>query len=427
MIGLIDCNNFYASCERLFRPDLWHKPIVVLSNNDGCVVARSNESKALGIPMGVPFFKIKKEIRIHNIEVFSSNYTLYGDISHRVMRTIESIVPEMEVYSIDEAFVDLSGFPLSRLAQISFNIREAVWNQVGIPVSVGVAPTKTLAKLANRLAKKNLLPRTQFGLSGVSILGREVDRVEALKIIEVGDVWGIGRASKDKLLNANIQTAWDFAQADSTWVRTLLTITGWRTWSELRGESVIAFNPSPPKPRTVIFSRSLPEYLWRPARIEERTFSFIQELSCKLRRKKVRAGRLSLSLSGSYSAGRKWVRTSRILDIPSDDTRVLLGVVRGMCEELLSKRLDFGVKRISLCAQDFEFIGIQQLSLFQQPSDPRIMKLLDKVNQQFGRGTLTVGITPKSVKQLHGQQRRRSPRYTTRWSEIPVIDISHTT
>ena len=423
MIALIDCNNFYASCERLFRPDLRSKPIVVLSNNDGCVIARSDESKALGIPMGVPFFKIKEHVHLHKIQVFSSNYTLYGDISHRVMQTIESIVPDMEVYSIDESFVDLSGFPITRLAKIASQIRETIWNRVGIPVSIGVAPTKTLAKVANRLAKKGLLSRTHFGFEGVSVIGTELDRIDALKMVDVGDVWGIGSASKRKLLDATIETAWDFTQADSIWVRKLLTVTGWRTWTELWGESVIEFNLAPPKPQTVIFSRSLPESLWSPYRIEERTFAFVQELSRKLRRKEVRAGRLTLSLSGSYSEGRKWVRTSRGLEMPTDDTRVLLSVVRVMCTELLSQTLEFGVKRIALCAQDFEPIGIQQLSLFTQPSDPRVMQILDGVNQQFGRGTLTVGVTPKSIRQMHGQQRRRSPRYTTRWSEIPIVTI----
>ncbi len=423
MIALIDCNNFYASCERLFRPDLRSKPIVVLSNNDGCVIARSDESKALGIPMGVPFFKIKEHVHLHKIQVFSSNYTLYGDISHRVMQTIESIVPDMEVYSIDESFVDLSGFPITRLAKIASQIRETIWNSVGIPVSIGVAPTKTLAKVANRLAKKGLLSRTHFGFEGVSVIGTELDRIDALKMVDVGDVWGIGSASKRKLLDATIETAWDFTQADSIWVRKLLTVTGWRTWTELWGESVIEFNLAPPKPQTVIFSRSLPESLWSPYRIEERTFAFVQELSRKLRRKEVCAGRLTLSLSGSYSEGRKWVRTSRGLEMPTDDTRVLLSVVRVMCTELLSQTLEFGVKRIALCAQDFEPIGIQQLSLFTQPSDPRVMQILDGVNQQFGRGTLTVGVTPKSIRQMHGQQRRRSPRYTTRWSEIPIVTI----
>ena len=424
MIALIDCNNFYASCERLFRPDLRGEPIVVLSNNDGCVIARSDESKALGIPMGVPFFKIKEQVRLHKIQVFSSNYTLYGDISHRVMQTIESIVPDMEVYSIDESFIDLSGFPITRLAKLASQIRETVWNRVGIPVSIGVAPTKTLAKVANRLAKKKLLPRTHFGFEGVSVIGTELDRVDALNIIDVADVWGIGHASKRKLMAADIETAWNFTQADSRWVRKLLTVTGWRTWTELWGESVIEFNPAPPKPQTVVFSRSLPESLWRPTRIEERIVAFVQELARKLRRKEVRAGRLILSLSGSYSEGRKWVRTSRALEMPTDDTRILLRVVRGMCAELLSHQLEFGVKRIALCAQDFEPLGVQQLSLFHEPSDPRIMQLLDDMNQRFGRGTITVGVTPKCIRQMHGQQRSRSPRYTTRWSELPVIDIS---
>lgn len=423
MIALIDCNNFYASCERLFRPDLRQKPIVVLSNNDGCVVARSDESKALGIPMGVPFFKIKEQVRIHKIQVFSSNYTLYGDISQRVMQTIESMVPDMEVYSIDESFIDLSGVPLTRLPRLASQIRETVWNRVGIPVSIGVAPTKTLAKVANRLAKKRLLPRTHFGFDGVSIIGTEVDRVDALSMTNVGDVWGIGSASTRKLNRESIDTAWDFTQADGKWVRKQLTVTGWRTWRELWGEAAIEFNPAPPVPQTVIFSRSLPESLWSPRRIESRAFSFVQELGRKLRKKEARAGKLSLSFSGSYSDGRKWVKTTRVLDVPSDDTRVLFTVIRKMCGVLLSKRLEFGVKRISLCAHDLEPLGLQQLSLFNEPSDPRVMHLVDTVNQRFGRGTVTVGVPPQMLRQLHGQQRMRSPRYTTRWSELPIVNI----
>ena len=160
-----------------------------------------------------------------------------------------------------------------------------------------------------------------------------------------------------------------------------------------------------------------------PSRIEERVLLLYKNSLWKITTKEVRAGRLSLSLSGSYSEGRKWARTSSILEMPSDDTRILLRVVRGMCVELLAQRLEFGVKRIALCAQDFEPLGVQQLSLFTKPSDPRIMELLDDMNQRFGRGTLTVGVTPKSIRQMHGQQRRRSPRYTTRWSELPMIKI----
>ena len=373
--------------------------------------------------MGVPFFKIKEQVRIHKIHVFSSNYTLYGDISHRVMQTIQSIVPDVEVYSIDEAFVDLSGFRNAQLPMIASQIRQAVWDRVGIPVSIGVASTKTLAKVANRLAKKNLLPSTHFGREGVSIIATEKDRVASLNLLDVEDVWGIGRASKRKLQQVNIETAWDLTQAQGEWVRKKLTITGWRTWRELWGASEIEFNPTPPAPQTIIFGRSLSESLWSPSKIEIRTCGFVQELARKIRRKDVRAGRVSLSLSGSYSEGRKWVRASRVLLMPTDDTRDLLVVVQEMLRECLSHKLDFGVKRIALCARDLEPKSLQQLSLFQTPPDPRIMNVLDGINQQFGRGTLTVGVTPKSVKQLHGQQRRRSPRYTTRWAEIPIVLI----
>lgn len=426
MIALIDCNNFYASCERLFRPDLRNQPIVVLSNNDGCVVARSNEAKALGIAMGVPLFKIRDVVRQHKVQVFSSNYTLYGDISHRVMQTIESICPDIEVYSIDESFVDLSSFPKETWSDKALKIRQEVWNRVGIPVSVGVASTKTLAKVANRMAKTNLLSSVMIG-EGVSLLANEEHRIQALQSLDVGDVWGIGRASRQKLLTANIHTAWSFTKAYSEWVRKSLTITGWRTWRELQGVSELVFNPTPPQPQTVVFSRSLSETLWNPRRIEERVMVFVQQLSVKLRRKEIRIGRLSLSFSGSYSEGRKWKRTSRTLLMASNDTRELLIEGRSMCLELLSEPLAFGVKRISLGATQLETLEQRQLSLFQEPANPNIMKLLDEVNQKFGRGTMSIGITPKGMKQLHGRQMHRSPRYTTRWSEIPTIDITRNT
>ena len=426
MIALIDCNNFYASCERLFRPDLRNEPIVVLSNNDGCVVARSNEAKALGIAMGVPLFKIRDVVRQHKVQVFSSNYTLYGDISHRVMQTIESICPDIEVYSIDESFVDMSFFPKEHWSDKALKIRQEVWDRVGILVSVGVASTKTLAKVANRMAKTNRLSSLMLG-EGVAWLANEEQRIQALQSLDVGDVWGIGRASRQKLQAENIITAWDLTQTASEWVRKSLTITGWRTWRELQGFSELVLNPTPPQPQTVIFSRSLPETLWNPHRIEERVMAFIQQLSVKLRRKDIRAGRLSLSLSSSYSEGKKWKRTSRTLLMASNDTRELLIEGRSMCLELLSEPLAFGVKRISLGATQLETLEQRQLSLFQEPVNPNIMKLLDEVNQKFGRGTMSIGIAPKKMKQLHGRQMSRSPRYTTQWSEIPIVDIGKNT
>ena len=423
MIALVDCNNFYASCERLFRPDLRCTPIVVLSNNDGCIVARSDESKRLGIPMGVPLFKVRDKIMEQGIQVFSSNYTLYGDISTRVMQTIEEYIPEIEVYSIDEAFLDLSAFAKSDLPHVASNIRRRVWERVGVPVSVGVGETKTLAKIANRVAKKNLLPDTQYGCEGISVLMTPEHTEASLHAVDVGDVWGVGRASARKVLPEDVYSAWEFTQLDPSWVRSQMTVTGWRTHQELLGRQCIPFNPSPPKPRTVIFSRSLGDRLWSVRRIEERTLSFAQQLAVKLRRKKVRAGTIGISYSGGYSQRNKYQKCMGDL-VSTNDTREILTHVRTLMQRLDVEHLDFGVKKISAFAFNLEPEDIQQMSLFSDPSDAAIMLILDEINARFGRGTMTVGITPKQARRLHGQQRLISPRYTTRWDELPVIDLT---
>ena len=225
---LIDCNNFYVACERLFRPDLKDKPVVVLSNNDGCIVSRSQEVKALGIPMGEPEFKARPLIEKHGIEVFSSNYALYGDISNRVMLTIASVVDEVEQYSIDECFVRLAPAHIPNALEIAKIIRERVLRWTGITVSVGIAQTKTLAKLANHIAKKNIL--------GIFYLNGTDEKHDALfRRIPVSEVWGVGSRTLPKLERFAIKTVYDLKHADDSWVRSRLTVTGWRTVLELRG------------------------------------------------------------------------------------------------------------------------------------------------------------------------------------------------
>lgn len=238
MFALVDCNNFYASCERVFRPDLRNVPIVVLSNNDGCVIARSNESKKLGIKMGVPAYQIKDEVKKYGIRVFSSNYTLYGDMSNRVMTILSSFTPNMEVYSIDEAFLDLSGF--SDLKEYGKHIVDTTTKWTGIPVSMGVAPTKTLTKIANKFAKK------YKKYEGVCIIDTEEKRIKALQKTEIGDVWGIGHRTEKKLKLQGVNTAYDFTQMHRSWVRKYMAVVGERTWLELQGESCISLEEIQP-------------------------------------------------------------------------------------------------------------------------------------------------------------------------------------
>ncbi len=248
--GLCDCNNFYASCERVFNPSLVGRPVVVLSNNDGCVIARSNEAKALGIKMGDPYFQLKELIGQHDVAVFSSNFVLYGDMSARVMSLLRRFVPATEVYSIDEAFLDFTGLDTQKLHALGLEIARTVRRHTGIPVSIGIAPTKTLAKIASKLCKQ--YPK----LRGCCFMHRPEDFEKVLRKFPIGDVWGVGRRY-EKLLQANgVATAWDFTQLPSEWVRKRMSVVGLRMWKELRGEPCIGFEEMPAAKKQIATTRS---------------------------------------------------------------------------------------------------------------------------------------------------------------------------
>ncbi len=247
MIGLVDCNNFFASCERVFNPALRDKPIVVLSNNDGCIIARSNEAKVLGLKMGAPFYQSRWLLEQYGVAVFSSNYVLYGDMSRRVMTLLADLTPGITQYSIDECFVDLSGIDNPQV--FGKHIVHTIGRGTGIPVTMGIAPTKTLAKVASRYGKK------YQGYEGVCIIDTEEKREKALRGLDIADVWGVGRRSVDKLLFYGVNTAWDLTQKSESWVQRMLTVTGVRTWKELRGEDCIDIDELPHK-QTICTSRS---------------------------------------------------------------------------------------------------------------------------------------------------------------------------
>ena len=234
MFALVDCNNFYASCERVFDPSLRNKPVVVLSNNDGCVIARSNEAKALGIPMGAPAFQFEKDFEAKGISVFSSNYSLYGDMSSRVMNILSQFTPDIEIYSIDESFLKFNGFELYDLERIGKEMVEHVLRHTGIPISVGLAPTKALAKIANKIAKK-FADRT----GSVYAIDSEEKKEKALRWTKIGDVWGIGRQHEKRLLNINVKNAWDFIQLPNEYAQKQMSVVGLRLKRDLSGESTL--------------------------------------------------------------------------------------------------------------------------------------------------------------------------------------------
>ncbi len=278
MYALVDCNNFYASCERLFQPMLSKRAIVVLSNNDGCAIARSDEAKALGIEMGTPAFLMEDIISKNNVAVFSSNYTLYGDLSDRVMKTLASLVPRLEVYSIDESFLDLSDMLYTDLSKLGVDIKETVRRNVGIPVSVGIAPTKTLAKMANRYAKK------KYKALGVFYAANQQLIDEMLDYTEVGDIWGIGRQYANLLQRNGCKTAMDVNKLPEDFMRTKMTVVGQRLWNELRGVPSIEWEFEPPAKKNICTSRSFGKLTNDISILKEAASNYTAACGEKLRR-----------------------------------------------------------------------------------------------------------------------------------------------
>ncbi len=420
LFALLDCNNFYVSCERLFRPALEGRPVVVLSNNDGCIIARSNEAKALGIAMGEPFFKCRKFIEAHQVQVFSSNYALYGDISQRVMTVLGQLEPEVEVYSIDEAFFRLPQGRAEALLANGRHLRETIKRQVGIPVSIGFGPTKTLAKIANRIAKK----QPEHG--GVFVLP-EGDCSPILAGIAAGDVWGIGRQHSRKLASWGIRTALDLSKADDAWLRKQLTITGLRTAMELRGVSCHLLGESPAPRKSVTSSRSFGQPVSDLAGLREALSSYIGIAAEKLRAEGLKAGCLQVYLttnrfrekdpqySGSQTAN---------LSAPTSSTTELIGIAGGLLKRLY--RPGFAYQKVGVILLDLVAASRMQPRLFAPvvKGDEKLMAAIDRINSRWGRDTVqsaAVGLAPDGAA-WKGRQSRKSPAYTTSWLELPVVE-----
>jgi DNA polymerase V len=421
VFALVDCNNFYASCERLFRPELNGKPVVVLSNNDGCIVARSNEAKALGIPMGEPLFKAKHLIAKHNVHVFSSNYALYGDLSHRVMDTLRQMEPDVEVYSIDEAFIALPVTKERDRVKYAGELREKIRKNVGIPVSIGIAATKTLAKIANRVAKKQAQFNGVFDLTDNS----RIDNV--LEKIEVNDVWGIGRRSTEKLNSYGIYTTLDLKRADQTRIRKLLTVVGARTVMELNGISCISLENAPACPKSIITSRSFGHPVTDIDNLREAVITFVSIAGEKLRKQGVEAGVLNLFITtGPFDEQARYSNSQTIaLSQATSSTPELIAAAL-QCLKLLYRPgyryRKAGVMLAGIVKQNRH--RQQDLFSFSQSAiseNKRLMTALDRINGKWGRQVIQYGMTTAEHKPWMMQQTRKSPAYTTNWHELPEV------
>jgi len=417
VFALVDCNNFYASCEKLFRPAIARRPLVVLSNNDGCVVARSAEAKALGIKMGVPVFMIKAEIKRHQIEVCSSNYSLYADMSARVMQVLEQMAPEVEVYSIDEAFLGLGTLAAQyNLQTYALEIRNRVEKWTGIRTCVGIGPSKTLAKLANYAAKK--YPAT----GGVLDLRDSRRRERLMKITPVEEVWGVGRQLTKSLNSYGIKTVWDLHQVDLKSARAKYSVVLERTISELRGISCLALEDAAPPKKQIVCSRSFGSRITDIAQLREAVRTYAGRATEKLRGEGQSAGHLSVFIrTGGFNQSEPNYSNSAVtrLNPPTSDTRIISRHAIRLLESIW--REGYRYAKAGVILQDFTAGGVKQNDLFAETSTEEnsaaVMKLMDAINAKVGK----VWLAGQGVNHVWQMSRERlSPRYTTAWDDLPI-------
>lgn len=422
MYGLIDCNNFYASCERVFNPALNGKPIVVLSNNDGCVIARSAEAKALGVPMGEPAYKLKELIDSQQITVFSSNYVLYGDMSQRFINIVSGFVSNIEVYSIDEVFIQLDGYENVDLKQLGQQMVRTVTRNTGIPVSLGIAPTKTLAKAANRFAKK------YPAYNGVCIIDSDEKREKALRLLEIGDVWGIGRRYAKKLQYYSVNTAWDFTQRTKTWVRHTMGVVGERTWLELRGTPCLEMETFKSK-KSICTSRSFGERLTEYAPISEAVSNFASNCAEKLRRQHSYACVLTVFIHTNPNATNlPQYYNQRViqLPVPTNDTTELIHFALQGLQAIFAEGYRF--KKAGVIVSEIVPERPLQASLFDvrnREKFNRVMTVMDSLNTSYGKHKVKIAAQGFDRK-WKLKNEKLSPCYTTRLKDALLINVGDT-
>lgn len=423
--ALVDCNNFYVSCERVFNPKLKHAPVMVLSNNDGCVVARSNEVKALGIKMGMPAFKCDNLIKEHNIQVFSSNYTLYADMSRRVMEILKKFTPDLEIYSIDEAFLSLTGFDISNCKSYGQEIRETVYKWTGIPVSVGIAKTKVLTKVASEIAKKH------DEYNGVTdLINCSVGKLDSLlHQLDVSNVWGIGRQYTKLLKSNSIYTAKDLKYTKTDWIHKKLTVMGARCVYELNGIPCFKLDKYPGPKKGIRSSKSFGVPVTSQHDLEEAVASYVSRASEKLRNQNSHANLLFVYITTNrfkkdepqYSNSahiRLKEPTSSTIDLT---TSALYGLRK-------IYRPGFKYKKAGVLLEGIEPDSQMQLKLFHSFNCAKkeqtnvLMKTIDNINKKWGRDTLRLA-TEGIRKPWKMKRTRLSKRYTTNWNELLEISV----
>lgn len=419
MFALVDCNNFYASCQRVFEPHLIGKPVVILSNNDGCVIARSNEAKALGIPMGAPAFEFKKLFETHNVFVYSSNYALYGDMSSRVMNILTTFSPDIEVYSIDEAFLKFNGFDLFNLEDYGKTIQKTVTKNTGIPISVGFAPTKALAKVANKIAKK-FPERTK----SVYVIDTEEKRIKALRWTKIEEVWGIGRKHAKRLQAVQVFNAYQFTQLSDEWVRKQMSVVGLRLKHELEGKPTLDLE-TPKSKKMIATTRSFEKSLTKLETISERVSTFTASCSEKLRRQNSHCTMIMVFVQTNYFRKDQPQYSRSIVintDFPTNSTIELNHYAQIGLKAIFKEGYHY--KKAGVIVMGLTPNNQTQLSLFNtsNPKHQPLMSVVDKLNKCYGKNKIKFG-NQSLGRQWKMKQEQLSKSYTTRIDEVVVVRV----
>jgi len=416
MFALVDCNNFYASCERAFRPELEGRAVVVLSNNDGCVIARSSEAKQLGIKMGEPAFRLQQFLKEHPVEIFSSNYELYGNMSFRVMKTLSSFTPDLEQYSIDEMFLSLKGFHQYDLRRYGEKMRSEVRRNCWIPVCVGMAPTKALAKVANRIAKKY-----QDKLSGVHVIDSDEKRDKALKWLPIEDVWGIGRQFQKKLKDANVHTAYDFVSLPDEAVRKMMSVVGLRLKKELEGRRHLELERQTAK-KSIATTRSFASDIFTFDEVRERVATFAVRCAEKLRQQRSYCSKVEVFvITNRFREDRPQYANKVVVTLPfPSNSDIVLAKAAAQALEIVFRE-GFGYKKAGVVVHGLVPQPYRQGNLFaaEDPRHEKLMGVMDRLNKlQLNQ---VVRIASQDFKREKMRRERLSPYYTTRWESVIEI------
>lgn len=418
MFYLIDCNNFYVSCERLFNPALDNKIVVVLSNNDGCVVARSHEAKSIGIAMGTPLFLLKDQFSTHDIHIFSANFSLYQNISARIMNRLKELAEDIEIYSIDEAFLTIKRFGDNKAELLSHAqyLQEIIRKEIGIPVSIGIGPTKVLAKLANHAAKKNPAFKGIYHLTGTT------HDNAFLATIAVSDIWGVGRSYSNTLVSYQIKNAFDLKYANQAWIRKKLTVVGLRIVLELHGTSCISI--SDVLPQQLIHSRSFGSRVTSQVELERIANLYVDKAAKKLRKHAMLAQSIGLFITTGKHAEFYYSNAAySSLAEPTHFTPLLFQEAKKLLTNLY--KTGFGYKKIGIILYDLVHQDERQISCFVEPKPDRekqtkLVQAIDAINYKWGNQSIFFG-APYSKSLWQGKSTKKSPNYLTRWNELPKV------